>query len=83
MRGPETYNKPNQRAGFSIEPANDVLRVLQRRADKAMASGYDKPSACNGNSEKACASYAHFELFRRMVIDLQALELERVSYYLE
>ena len=63
--------------------ANDVLRVLQRRADQAMASGNDKPSACNGYSEKACASYANFELFRRMVIDLQALELERVSYYVE
>ena len=63
--------------------ANDVLRVLQRRADQAIASGNDKPSACNGNSDKACTSYTHFELFRRMVIDLQALELERVSYYLE
>lgn len=27
MRGSETYNKLNQRAGFTVEPENDVLRV--------------------------------------------------------
>ena len=63
--------------------ANDVLRVLQRRADQAIASGYDDPSVCDGSSEKACTSYTHYELYKRMVLDLQALELERVSYYSE
>ena len=63
--------------------ANGVLRVLQKRADEAIALGHDDPSACNGDSEKACSLHTKLELYRRMLLDLQALELERVSYYVE
>jgi len=61
--------------------ADGVLSVLQRRADEAIASGYDKETSCDGASPEACSLYTKLELFRRMLIDMQALELERVSYY--
>jgi len=60
--------------------ADGVLRVLQKRADEAIDAGYDDPSVCDGNNDEACSLNVKLELFRRMLIDIRALELERVSY---
>lgn len=65
MRGPEIYNKPNQLAGFSIEPANDVLRVK--------AWGHWSLSEV-GELDEAFSSYVEDKPYHAVEYDLSDVE---------